>query len=305
MPEHQPTLDRGTIHEMTDVVHNPQRLWTVCEGFRSSGARVGLVPTMGALHRGHLSLVRAVRQAGAQRVVVTIFVNPTQFGPGEDYERYPRTLDEDLARCRDLKVDLVFAPSKDVLYPSRFQTAVLVGEITKELEGKFRPEHFRGVTTIVAKLFNAVGPCVAAFGQKDYQQWRVIDTMTRDLNMPVQVIGCPTVRESDGLAMSSRNRYLKPSDRERALAIHRGLEAARRAFADGERDPRQLERRVRDMVEPALDCVDYVAAADPDTLALLLQPVEQNAVILVAGHIGSTRLIDNALMADRELSETS
>ncbi len=283
---------------MVRVIETAADLLSVCDGYRAAGERVGLVPTMGALHRGHLSLVEAARQAGAARIALSIFVNPTQFGAGEDFDRYPRTRQEDLQKCEQAGVDLVYAPDLRAVYPPDFQTYVQVEHLTSDFEGRFRPTHFRGVTTIVAKLFNATGPCLAAFGRKDYQQWRVIERMARDLDLPVEVMGCPTVREPDGLAMSSRNRYLAPVERERALAIHRGLGAADRAFRDGERDAAALERLVRDPVQQAFDRVDYAAVADARTLAPCSGSIAEPAVVLVAAHLGSTRLIDNAVLGE-------
>lgn len=256
---------------------------------------------MGALHQGHLSLVDTVRKAGATRVVLTIFVNPTQFGPKEDFERYPKTLVEDLSLCREKEVDLVFAPETAALYPPGYQTHVEATEITREFEGRFRPVHFRGVTTIVAKLFNLTGPCVAAFGRKDYQQWRVIETMTRDLNLPIEILGSPTVRESDGLAMSSRNRYLNPEERRRARAIYQGLLSARNAFTAGERKPLTLEQIVRSSIESSFDSIDYVSLADPLSLVPCRSETVERAVILVAAHLGATRLIDNTVLGEDDL----
>jgi pantoate--beta-alanine ligase len=286
---------------VTRVTHTIDELRSLCNGFRAEGARVGLVPTMGALHPGHLSLIDAVRRAGAGRVVATIFVNPTQFGPGEDYDRYPRTLEEDLERCGEHGVDLVYAPARDEVYPTRFQTHVEVEVLTRAHEGEFRPTHFRGVTTIVAKLFNAVGPCVAAFGRKDYQQWRVLERMAADLDMPVEVIGCPIIRESDGVAMSSRNRYLDAAERERARSIITGLRSANEAFVAGERDAARLEQLVRGPVESALDEIDYVVVADPVTLVRLDDRCGERVVVLVAAHVGKTRLIDNAVLGEDDL----
>ena len=281
---------------MTEVIHGAEALRARCDTERSRGRRIGLVPTMGALHEGHLSLIAAVRAAGAQHVVVSVFVNPLQFGEGEDFERYPRTLEQDVARCRQSQVDLVYAPEADGMYPEGFQTHVDVDHVTQGLEGAHRPTHFRGVTTVVAKLFNATGPCIAAFGRKDYQQWRTIERMARDLDMPVEVLGCPILRERDGLAMSSRNRYLTDSQRERATAIHRGLQAASRAFAGGERSVHNLEALTRASVAGAFDRIDYVALADPETVEPLVDQAPDSAVMLVAAHLGQTRLIDNATL---------
>jgi pantoate--beta-alanine ligase len=264
---------------------------------------VGLVPTMGALHQGHLSLVQAVRAAGTGYTVVTIFVNPTQFGAGEDFERYPRTMEEDLARCGEAGVDVVYAPNRSAVYPAGFQTYVTVEGLTADFEGRFRPTHFRGVTTIVAKLFNSVGPCLAAFGRKDYQQWRVIHAMARDLDLPVEVMGCPTMRENDGLAMSSRNRYLKPRERQRATAIFRGLRSASQAFAGGERDTARLEALVRAPIASDFDRIDYVTLADPEHLTPCGPATGERAVVLVAAHLGGTRLIDNTVLGQDNLHQ--
>jgi len=286
---------------MTEIVRQPRELRTACDRYRSQAERIGLVPTMGALHQGHLSLIDRVREVGATRVVLTIFVNPTQFGPDEDLARYPRTFNDDLEACREKGVDLIFVPEDVALYPSGYQTYVEAKEITREFEGRFRPVHFRGVTTIVAKLFNITGPCVAAVGRKDYQQWRVIETMARDLNVPVEVVGSETVREADGLAMSSRNRYLNPEQRQRALAIFRGLVSAQKAFAAGERKTLTLEQIVRNSVATSFDAIDYVSLADPISLVSCQTATVASAVVLVAAHLGSTRLIDNTVLGEEEL----
>jgi len=281
---------------MTHVMVDRVALLEACDRARARGLRVGLVPTMGALHAGHLSLIDAARRHGADFVVVTIFVNPTQFGPNEDFRRYPRTLDDDLNRCRERGVDVVFTPSVQEMYPEGFSTSVEVSGLTAHLEGAHRPGHFRGVTTIVSKLFAAASPCLAVFGRKDYQQWKVIERMARDLDMRVDVFGEETVREHDGLALSSRNQYLSPSERQRARGIHKGLVEAIAAFDGGERDASRLVARVGAEVQRAFDSIDYVAAAHPETL----EPVEGNVgdrvLIAVAGRLGTTRLIDNVVL---------
>lgn len=269
-----------------------------CDDARDGGRRVGLVPTMGALHEGHLALVEEARRRGADFLVVTVFVNPLQFGPREDLDRYPRTLDRDLARCGELGVDAVFAPDVDAMYPDGFQTHVEVGELTGVLEGQHRPGHFKGVTTIVTKLFNLAAPCLAVFGRKDYQQWKVLERMARDLNMRVEVVSHPTVREPDGLALSSRNRYLDADARDRALGISQGLRAASEAWGAGERDALTLQRLASVPVERAFDTVDYVAIADPETLRPLEGRVTGRAMILVAAHVAGTRLIDNLRLGE-------
>lgn len=278
---------------MVDIVHDVKELRTRCDAWRSRGARIGLVPTMGALHEGHISLVSQVRAAGASHVIVTVFVNPTQFAAHEDLDRYPRTLNEDVQRCAAAGVDVVFAPDSASIYPPGYQTYVTVESVTAPLEGTFRPTHFRGVTTIVNKLFNMVGPCVAAFGRKDYQQWRVIETMTRDLNMPVEVLGCPIIREADGLALSSRNRYLSKDERVRALGISRGLRNACAAFDAGERDAQRLQAIAEREVAAVSDSIDYVSLVDADDLAVIAGEITGPVTLLVAAHIGRTRLIDN------------
>jgi pantoate--beta-alanine ligase len=277
---------------MTSVVESPRELFECCEAARRRGLKVGLVPTMGALHDGHLSLVRGCAEHGARFRVLSIFVNPLQFGPSEDFARYPRTFDADLARCREAGVDLVYAPPASAMYPDGFSSQVEVRGLSERLEGSFRPDHFKGVSTVVLKLWNAVGACVALFGRKDYQQWRVLSRLALDLDLPIEVVGAPIVREPDGLAMSSRNRYLEPEQRLRALAIVQGLRAAHDAYADGERDPARLADLARAPVAAAFDRIDYVAAAQPDTLEPALSGGAA-PVILVAAHLGGTRLIDN------------
>jgi pantoate--beta-alanine ligase len=281
---------------MVDVVRTVRELRECCDGWRGRGARVGLVPTMGALHDGHISLVAQVRDAGATHVVLTIFVNPTQFAAGEDLDRYPRTLDADLTRCDAGGVDLVFAPDALAMYAPGHQTYVSVESMTQTLEGAIRPTHFRGVTTVVAKLFNMVGPCVAAFGRKDYQQWRVIETMARDLDMPVVVLGCPIVRETDGLALSSRNRYLSDTDRARALCISRGLRAASSAFAQGERSAAAIRAIAEREVSTGCDRIDYVTVVDATDLTPIDGRIERSVTLLIAAHVGATRLIDNVTL---------
>lgn len=273
-----------------------------CDEVRAKGARVGFVPTMGALHDGHLALAREarVRVGDAGLVVTSIFVNPTQFAAHEDLSKYPRELDADVARCASAGVDVVFAPSVDEMYPSGDATRVRVSGVTAPLEGAFRPTHFEGVATVVARLFNAVGPCVAVFGRKDYQQLRVITRMTRDLLMPVEVLGHRTVRESDGLAMSSRNRYLSPADRARAARIPAALGAMVRAWEGGERRVEALVACVESGLRGAVDSVDYVALRDAEDLAELgVELAEgQRAVLALAVRVGGTRLIDNVVLGE-------
>lgn len=257
---------------------------------------VGLVPTMGYLHEGHLSLVQAAKKECAS-VVVSIFVNPTQFGPSEDLEAYPRDLPRDLSLLEKEGVDLVWMPTTEVMYPKRFQTWVTVEEVTQPLEGKMRPGHFRGVATVVTKLFTAVQPQKAYFGQKDAQQAVVIRQLVRDLNIPLDVVVCPIVREPDGLAMSSRNAYLNPAERQAATILYRGLTAAESAFREGLRDADSLRRIVTEKInaEP-LAHLQYVSCAHPETLKELEGAIEEKALLSLAVYVGKTRLIDNLLL---------
>lgn len=255
----------------------------------------GLVPTMGFLHEGHLSLVRRAK-AECAHVGVSIFVNPTQFGPNEDLNKYPRDLPRDLERLAQAGVDLVWTPTPESVYPPGFQTYVTVENVTQPLEGARRPGHFRGVATVVAKIFNAFTPDKAYFGQKDAQQVAVIRRMTSDLNFPVEIIVCPTVREPDGLALSSRNVYLNPAERQAATVLYRALSAAQAQYTSGERDAEKLRSAMRATLagEP-LARADYVSAADPDTLAELGH-IEHGVLLSLAVRLGATRLIDNFLL---------
>lgn len=258
---------------------------------------LGFVPTMGYLHEGHLSLVRMARKENPS-VVVSIFANPTQFAPDEDLDSYPRNIQRDLELLEQETADLVWIPTVEVMYPEGYQTWVEVAGLSKVLEGSFRPGHFRGVTTVVAKLFNAVGPERAYFGQKDAQQAAVIKQMIRDLNYPIQVSVCPTMREADGLAMSSRNIYLNGNERIAARCLSRGLFQARDAYLAGERRAEVLAlivgNEVRD--EPLAD-LQYVSCADPETLSELEGEVG-TCLISLAGFVGKTRLIDNILLGE-------
>lgn len=259
----------------------------------------GLVPTMGALHEGHLSLVRRAGRECAH-VGASIFVNPAQFAPGEDLDRYPRDLERDLRLLEPLGVDLVWTPPPEIVYPPGFQTWVTVEEVSRGLEGAIRPGHFRGVATVVAKLFNLFRPDRAYFGQKDAQQVVVIRRMVADLNFPVQIVVCPTVREPDGLAMSSRNAYLDPGERRAAAVLHRALCAARASWEAGERDAGALRAAVRAVVEAEPRArLEYVSAADPETLEELEQ-VTGGALLSLAVRFRSARLIDNLLLPPEE-----
>jgi pantoate--beta-alanine ligase len=254
---------------------------------------------MGALHEGHLALVAEARRRAAF-VVVTIFVNPTQFGPKEDFARYPRSLDRDQEMCETGGVHGIFAPSVGVMYPPGEETRVQPGRLAEPLEGTQRPGHFEGVATIVAKLFALTGPSVAIFGRKDYQQWKVVERLARDLFLPVEVIGAPTVREPDGLALSSRNRYLDSSERQRARSIAEGLTAAARAFDTGERTAGVLANLARAPIAQAGASIDYVAVTCPETLQAYepAQHVGARALVVVAARFGATRLLDNLVLGE-------
>lgn len=259
-------------------------------------APLGLVPTMGYLHEGHLALVRRARQECAS-VAASIFVNPTQFGPNEDLAKYPRDLERDLRLLSDAGVDLVWTPTPEVMYPPGFQTWVQVEVLTLPLEGAVRPGHFRGVATVVAKLFNAVQPQRAYFGQKDAQQAAVIQRMAADLNFPVEIVICPTVREADGLAMSSRNTYLNAAERQAATVLYRALLAAQRAFDAGERNAAHLRAIITDVIaaEP-LARLQYVSCADYFSLQEFETTIQGRALLSLAVYVGKTRLIDNIIL---------
>ncbi len=272
-------------------------LRNACDRVRLRGERVAFVPTMGALHAGHLALVDAARDR-ATFVVVSIFVNPAQFGPGEDFARYPRKLDDDLALLGESGSVCVFVPAVGEMYPPGEQTRVRVGALAEPLCGRFRPGHFEGVATVVAKLFALVGPCEALFGRKDYQQLLVVRRMAHDLMLPVTVVGHPTIRESDGLAMSSRNAYLSADERSRALSLAKGLDAAAKRFGDGERGARELERVARAPLEAAGMKIEYVELRDAESLAEIPAVVGARGVLAVACRIGTTRLIDNVVLGE-------
>jgi len=262
---------------------------------RGRGERIGLVPTMGYLHEGHMTLVRRAREV-SDWVVVSIFVNPTQFGPREDLSRYPRDLERDSALCRAEGVGALFVPAAEEIYPPGFQTYVTVEELSKPLCGGSRPGHFRGVATVVAKLFHIVGPDLAVFGEKDYQQLQVIRRMVRDLDMNVDVVGVPTVREADGLAMSSRNTYLSPEERRRALCLPNALAQAQALISAGETRAERVIARARGILEEAGAEVDYVEIRDPETLETV-DTIHAAAVLALAARVGTTRLIDNRILA--------
>lgn len=264
---------------------------------RREGARIGFVPTMGALHEGHLALVDVARTQ-ADAVVMSIFVNPLQFGPAEDFTRYPRDLEGDAAKAASRGVDVLFLPSREEMYPDDRAVEVHPVALADLWEGAARPGHFAGVLTVVAKLLNIVQPDVAIFGQKDIQQATLVRGMVRDLNMPVEIIVAPTVRDADGLALSSRNAYLSPDERQRARAIPRALRRIAEEFARGEDSAENLERVGRDVLRTAGGTIEYLALMDP----IRLRPVERAAagtIVAVAIRVGSTRLIDNVILAEQ------
>jgi pantoate--beta-alanine ligase len=292
-----PARARGGVEgvKTPELVTDPCAWQARCLADRDAGLRIALVPTMGFLHDGHLSLLREARQRAGEggRVAVSIFVNPTQFGPSEDLSRYPRDLPGDLAKCAAAGVDLVLAPGDPALvFPPGYETWVDVERVSQGLCGASRPGHFRGVATVVAKLFNLTRPHVALFGEKDWQQLAVIRAMVRDLAFDVEVVGMPIVREPDGLALSSRNAYLAPPARARALSLSRALFEARDVAERGERDAAALRARALDRLAAAGLRPDYVEIVHPETLAPLAR-AEPGSVMLVAAFVGPTRLIDN------------
>jgi pantoate--beta-alanine ligase len=278
-----------------EIIASPREMQQWSERARRRGEKIAFVPTMGFLHEGHLTLMREGRKQ-ASVLTSSLFVNPTQFGPNEDFSRYPRNFEGDCALMRSVPVDVLFAPEPEAMYPPGSQTFVEATEVTRGLCGDHRPGHFRGVTTVVAKLFNIVKPHVALFGEKDYQQLRAIERMVKDLNFDLEIVPVATVREPDGLAMSSRNAYLKPDEREKALALSRALKAADGCFNAGSREPAQIVQAARAVLEntPGVR-VEYVEAVDAQTLqpcAMIDRPV----VVAIAAQVGATRLIDNAVV---------
>ncbi|MCA9157852.1 MAG: pantoate--beta-alanine ligase [Planctomycetales bacterium] len=277
------------------IVESRSEAYAQVAQWRQAGASVGLVPTMGALHAGHLALAER-STTECDKSVATIFVNPAQFGPQEDFSRYPRTLDDDLQGLRDNQTDLVFIPQPEELYPAGFSTYVEPPSVALPLEGVFRPTHFRGVTTIVLKLFHILPATVAYFGQKDFQQLTVIRHMVDDLNIPIRVEGCQTVREPDGLALSSRNRYLSLEQRQTAQSLSRALTAVAKQVGEGILAVEPLEQSMHHILrEAGIERIDYACIVDRTTLESLPQ-LDRPAVALIAAHVGDTRLIDNVLL---------
>ena len=264
---------------------------SVIKALRGTGSTIALVPTMGALHEGPLSLVEIARRK-AERAVVSIFVNPAQFGPDEDFSRYPRTLEADRALLQRYRVDALFAPAPEEIYPQGYQTSIAVLGLAKGLDGAFRPGHFDGVATVVAKLFNIVQPDVAVFGEKDYQQLQIIRRLAKDLNFPVEIVGAPIVREADGLALSSRNRYLSAQERVVAPTLHETLLAAAAAIHRGKAIADALEEGKKALRSAGFGAIDYLELVDAESLAPLAN-AQGNMRLLAAAKLGTTRLIDN------------
>jgi len=281
-----------------EVAQTIESIRDLVKAARQRGGKIGLVPTMGALHVGHVSLIEAARK-DCDFVVISIFVNPTQFGPGEDFEKYPRPLEADLEICRKAGVDAVFAPASEIMYPGENLTWVTVEKLTRPLCGRCRPGHFRGVATVCTKLFNIVGPDVAYFGQKDAQQAVTIRRMVRDLNMPLEIVVCPTVREPSGLAVSSRNQYLSEQQKKDAAQIYKALQECRRMIDAGQTSPKRIIGRMREILQqiPSME-IEYVSIVDAETLETAGR-IAGRVLVAVAVRLGSTRLIDNILVDAR------
>jgi pantoate--beta-alanine ligase len=277
---------------MIQVIETAEEMQRVADRLRSEGKKIGCVPTMGFLHEGHISLMQKAREV-SDVVVISIFVNPTQFGPSEDLERYPRDLEGDLKKAEEAGVDYVYFPSNVEMYPEGYQTYITVEDVSQGLCGASRPAHFRGVATVVAKLFNIMKPHMAFFGEKDYQQLKVIERMTKDLNFDMEIVGLPTIREPDGMALSSRNAYLSDSEREQALSLSRALEHARSLAANGERRVPVLVEEAKEIINNAQGVkIDYLEIRDGQTLEEIHE-IKGPARMLVAAYVGKARLIDN------------
>ena len=279
-----------------EIIEKIKSMQELSDKWRRDGHIISCVPTMGFLHQGHIELLRLGRDKG-DRLIMTIFVNPTQFGPHEDYEKYPRDTEGDLNKARSAGVDVVFMPTVEEMYPDGFQSTVTVNTITQYLCGKSRPGHFAGVTIVVAKLFNITKPHLAIFGEKDYQQLAVIKQMVRDLNMDIDIIGLPTVRERDGLAMSSRNKYLSPEERVSALSLKKGLDLAKAMVKNGEKDSATIKNAVKELIlaHPCTE-IDYVTICDPKKLTDM-ENINGPSLLALAVKVGKARLIDNSILA--------
>jgi pantoate--beta-alanine ligase len=278
-----------------DVIETIREMQKRSEVLRLAGQRIAFVPTMGFLHEGHLELMRHGRQ-DADTLIVSIFVNPTQFGPNEDLEAYPRDMEGDLSKAKEVGVDIVFIPSVEEMYPKGYQTKVAVEKVTRYLCGLSRPGHFDGVATVVFKLFNIIRPHIAIFGQKDYQQLTVIRRMVMDLNMDIRIIGIPIVREPDGLAMSSRNTYLNPRERQSALCLKKSLDLADKMVRGGEKDIRRIKEAIKELIYGhPYTTIDYINLCDPISLEDI-EAIDGEILLALAVKVGKTRLIDNCLI---------
>jgi len=281
-----------TEKHLIKVVDTAKEMQALSNSIRKEGRIISFVPTMGALHEGHLSLMRKAKEK-SEFLVVSIFVNPTQFGPNEDYTKYTRDLEGDLKKIREIGVDVVFSPDINEIYPDGFETYVEVEELQKPLCGQFRPGHFKGVATIVLKLFNIVKPDIAIFGEKDYQQLKIIQKMARDLHLEIDIIGLPIIREDDGLALSSRNAYLSDSERKRALALSRALNEIKASFYKGQKNINDLVRTGKEILDSSsITDVDYLGIRNAETLESKKQ-AQSGDLVAVAARVGNTRLIDN------------
>jgi len=295
MPQSKFNLKEQAVSKLPTVVSHPSEMRELIENLKREGKSVGCVPTMGALHEGHLSLAKA-SVAETDVTVATIFVNPTQFAPGEDLDKYPRQLDKDLELLGQAGVDYVFNPETETMYSEGSSTSVTPPKIARKLEGEFRPTHFGGVATIVLKLLNIVGPNVAYFGQKDFQQVAVIKQMVIDLNVPVEIRTCPIIRDQDGLALSSRNVYLSPEERSIALTINQTLAHVRQQIEDGQRDGFEVVTEMRQMlIDGGVSSIDYAVVVNPSTLQSS-DPIQLPVALLIAVYVGKTRLIDNCVV---------
>ena len=281
---------------MIKVVDKIKEIRRLIKDLKNKGYKIGFVPTMGYFHEGHLALMKKAKRL-SDKVVVSIFVNPTQFGPNEDLDKYPRDLKRDIKLAEEVGVDLIFAPDSNEMYEQDFQTWVTVEKLSKGLCGDFRPGHFKGVATVVTKLFNIVQPDIAIFGQKDYQQLLVIKRLVKDLNMPIEIVGHPIVREKDGLAMSSRNTYLSSKERESALSLYKSLKYAKELIKKGERSPSKIKNEIKNIITSyPLTKIEYIFLGDPHTLNPYSETIKDRILIALAVWVGSTRLIDNIII---------
>ena len=281
--------------EVVEIIKDVHFMQQRVNQLRSEDNTISLVPTMGFFHEGHLELMRIAKR-NSDVLVVSIFVNPIQFGPSEDYNHYPRDIEKDTQKAKEVGVDILFTPEVNDMYPEGFQTKVCVERLTQHLCGRFRPGHFDGVTTVVAKLFNIIRPHIAVFGQKDYQQLKVIERMVQDLNMDVQIIGVPTVREADGLAMSSRNTYLSDEEKRSALCLKKSIDLARSMLNEGVCTGSEIKRAIEQLIiSHPFTKIEYISICDPETLEEI-EEIKRRALLAMAVHVGKARLIDNALL---------